>query len=111
MEDQFWLKWKITPLVDDVPVTSNEFWNRSELDKITFRCKASNAVVESTFWAVSEPIRDGRLVLRGVYLPYELRFRENPFLWLSLFLFGGVGFNPLPACRLKSKESSSTIDR
>lgn len=87
LDDMFWFKWRITPLVADAPVTSEAFWTDDALTKTTFRCRASGAVT-SAFWPASDPIRDGRLVLRGAYVPAEVHFKRNPLLWLRLFLPG-----------------------
>jgi hypothetical protein len=88
-DDMFWFSWKITPLVADAPVTSDDFWRSSEESRTVFRCKASNPVAGMAFWAASNPVREGRLVLRGAYVPVPLPFRRRPLTWLWLFLFGG----------------------
>jgi hypothetical protein len=93
VEEMFWFRWKITPLVTDAPVTSDDFWRDSELTNTTFRCRASNALADTAFWAGSNPLRDGRLVLRGAYVPCELSFRRQPLAWLGLFLFGGGAYD------------------
>jgi hypothetical protein len=92
-EDMFWYKWKITPLVAGVAVASDEFWDDSEIDNTVFRCKHTNAVADTAFWAGSNPVRDGRLVLRGAYVPYAVSFRRQPFSWLNLLLFGGGAYD------------------
>lgn len=91
-EDMFWFSWRITPLAADVAVASDDFWADSEAETIVFRCKHSNSVAATAFWAGTNPERDGRLVLRGAYVPYEISFRRQPFTWLKLFLFGGGAY-------------------
>jgi hypothetical protein len=89
----FWFRWQIAPLVEDVPVGSDEFWTDADLENTVFRCKQSNATADTAFWAGSNPVRDGRLVLRGAYAPFEVSFRRQPFTWLKLFLFGGGAYD------------------
>lgn len=93
LEDMFWFSWKITPLVGDAPVTSDAFWRDSQDSKTVFRCNASGAVAGMAFPAASNPVREGRLVLRGAYVPFALSFRRRPFTWLRLFLFGGGAYD------------------
>src|SRR5688500_18027789 len=92
LEDMFWFRWRITPLVADAAVTSDAFWSDTEIEKTVFRCKTSNAVGATAFWAVSNPVRDGHLVLRGAYVPFAISFRRRPITWLRLFLFGGGAY-------------------
>jgi hypothetical protein len=92
LEDMFWFRWQIAPLVEDAAVTSEDFWTDTELENTVFRCKQSNAIADTAFWAGSNPVRGGRLVLRGAYAPFEVSFRRQPFTWLKLFLFGGGAY-------------------
>ena len=93
LEDMFWYRWKITPLIQGVDVACDAYWDDSEIEGTVFRCKHTNAVARTAFWAGSNPVRDGRLVLRGAYVPYEVSFRRQPFSWLNLFLFGGGAYD------------------
>jgi len=92
--EMFWFAWRITPIASDEhsdPLLKS-FWDAKYLETTTLRCKTSGAVVDSAFWPLSEPIRDGRLILRGAYAPFAVRFRKNPVLWIQLLLFGRVFF-------------------
>ena len=93
IENMFWFRWKITPLFADVAVASDAFWDNSKIEGTVFRCKQSDAIADTAFWAGSHPVRDGRLVLRGAYIPSEISFRRQPFLWINLFLFGGGAYD------------------
>jgi len=57
LQDMFWFRWKITPLVADAAVTSGDFWKDSEIGNTLFRCKQSHAVADTAFWAGSNPVR------------------------------------------------------
>jgi hypothetical protein len=91
--EMFWLAWRITPLATDPHgkslVFSDGFWADSQIERTVFRSKASGQVAGSAFWAGSQPIRDGRLILRGAYVPVPVRPGHNPILWLRLLLLGG----------------------
>jgi hypothetical protein len=88
-DDMFWFAWRITPLADDAAVTSDAFWTHGHEATTVFRCKSSGAVAKTAFWAGADPVRGGRLILRGAYVPAEVSFRQNPFTWLKLLLLGG----------------------
>jgi hypothetical protein len=95
LEDMFWLKWRVTPVGDGPNVMSNGFWSESELGNTVFRCKASGLVADTAMWALSNPFRDGRLVLRGAYVPTALRFRSHPVEYLRMLCRGGGAYEQL----------------
>lgn len=95
-EDMFWFTWRITPLTPDPAVLSEDFWADSLLDTTVFRCKRSGMVADTAFWAGSQPVRDGRLVLRGAYVPVAISFRRHPILWTRLLFLGGGAHEPPP---------------
>lgn len=96
----FWLAWRITPLTTDPhgksAVLSDGFWDDAQIERTVFRSKASGEVADTAFWPGSQPIRDGRLILRGAYVRSPVRFGRNPILWLRLFLLGGGSYDPPP---------------
>jgi len=95
--EMFWSAWRITPLTDDPQqrsaLLSDDFWKESHLGKTVFRSKQSGDVAHA-FWPLSQPVRAGRLILRGAYVPTPVRFWRTPFLWLRLLLLGGGAFDP-----------------
>ena len=98
--EMFWWAWRITPLTDDphenTAIFSGGFWDDSQIERTVFRSKASGEVADTAFWPASQPIRDGRLILRGAYGPVPVRFRRTPILWLRLLLIGGGALEPPP---------------
>jgi hypothetical protein len=97
LDDMFWLKWRMTAIPSDSQpssdVFSNSFWHDSHMDTTVFRCKASGQVADAVIWAWSQAVCDGRLVLRGAYVPVAVGIRQNPILWLKLLLTGGGAFD------------------
>ena len=89
-EDMFWLRWRVTPLVDDAAVTSSDFWSHEALAHTRFRCAQSKALAAAAFWACSDPLRGGGLVLRGAHVPREVSLRRQPLTWLRLLVCGAV---------------------
>jgi hypothetical protein len=95
LDDMFWFAWRINPLSEDpeqrAAVSSDAFWADAMLDRTVFRGKASGEVAGG-FWAGSQPVRDGRLILRGAYVPAAVKPTRNPVLWLWLLIGGGGAF-------------------
>jgi hypothetical protein len=81
--DMFWFDWRIAPLTRDVDVTSNEYWAATEMESTVLRRKRSRKVAPTALWP-TKPIRDGRFMLRGAYVPAGVSFRRQPILWLRL---------------------------
>src|ERR1051325_11587916 len=83
--DMFWDAWRLEPLVDDMversAMMTEEYWDPALLPQTVFRSREYGTVCEA-FWAGEEPVRDGRLVMRGLYQPVR-----QPWPWDSVILW------------------------
>jgi hypothetical protein len=88
--EMFWLAWRIEPLADDAAeraaLFSPGYWDVSLLLRTAFRSREFNVVSDTGFWAGAEPLRDGRLVMRGLYQPIrEPWIIDELVLWIRRF--------------------------
>jgi hypothetical protein len=86
-EDMFWNSWHVEPLVADpaerAAMLTPEYWSTQDCRSIRYVCRRSGQVATLALWA-GQPIRNGRLVMRGLYVPQRVRFAQSPWRWLEL---------------------------
>lgn len=92
--EMFWFTWRITPLVERPDVRAAAFWTMDDLPKTAFRCPETGEAATPPLWSMSDPICQGRLLLRGAYVPVYVPFRRHPLRWLKLFFLGGGAYDP-----------------
>ena len=90
MVEMFWLSWRIEPLTDDAAeraaLFSPGYWDVSLLPCTVFRSREFSVVSNTGFWAGDEPLRDGRLVMRGLHQPIrEPWLIDRLVLWFRRF--------------------------
>jgi hypothetical protein len=79
--DIFWYAWRIEPLVDEeaekAALFTEAYWN----SPTSFRSREYHTLANA-FCAIKDPVRDGRLVMRGLYQPIrQLWPWERLVLW------------------------------
>ena len=85
--DMFWYSWKVRPISDDpadlLMVHSPAFWADDQLERTKYVHREFGNVTDA-FWAPGG-IREGRVVMRGLYLP-PLANRWDQFViwWLGV---------------------------
>lgn len=82
--DMFWYAWQIDVLGEDPAerdaLLSDAYWKNELMSRTVFRSREFGTISDG-FWAGLEPIRDGRLVMRGLYQPVR---QSWPWDWLAL---------------------------
>jgi hypothetical protein len=87
--DMFWYAWKLEPLVEDpagsAAILSREYWDWEFLPRTHFRSREYRTLTDA-FWS-GDPVRDGRLVMRGLYQPIAAPWPwDEVVLWVRGWL-------------------------
>jgi len=90
--DMFWYAWRLEPLSENPAeretILSSSYWDPALLSQTVFRSREYGAVADA-FWAGSDPVQEGRLVMRGLYQPVSGPWPwDRVMLWVRHWLGG-----------------------
>jgi hypothetical protein len=88
--EMFWHAWRLEPLPEDPDereaILSSNYWDPAMLSQTIFRSREYDTVADA-FWAGTEPVREGRLVVRALYQPIAApRPWDRVMLWVRRWL-------------------------